>query len=450
MLTWTTENADATHFVIERGDPVLGDWETIATPDGSEREYNDAGLQPQTTYYYRIFEFNGDIETDSSSDDATTLPIPVDEPYIYFIDSQNRYMSPTTRALSVSNWVTTADLPTQSSYFGTSADPDNFRLYVDAIEQGANVEAILEIIRAGQVVQITIHTLSNEGSDLETNFRSLFLRLVTDYADDDASGHGAMSDPENQTILVRLGDIIRVTAVVDSSSSQPTAQLTVGRPTSENNNGIDQSMHDVRELKVRVVVFKNNAGDPSATRQQVETDIADANERFAQSAIRIVPTFEFGGEGDPGVDQPAPLTDGFTPSPRLNPPSDDEVAVAALKDADANTLDVFYVETIPEARGSAYPAVRNLSGDPAYNNWVVVVGSSSGGGDPFNLAHEILHILLNSGHREDPPTALFKAETTESKEVGGTKRIGPYPDATSAGVGEDDTPTARENTEVLP
>ena len=109
-----------------------------------------------------------------------------------------------------------------------------------------------------------------------------------------------------------------------------------------------------------------------------------------------------GGAGDPGVPLPAGLENGFNPSQNqmVTMLSADESAVVAFKDADpagANTIDVFYVET------------------------------------------------LNGG-------ALFgtRGPATLGQSVNGTKRIGPFPDAANAGVGNGDTSTIRSHAESLP
>jgi len=58
---------------------------------------------------------------------------------------------------------------------------------------------------------------------------------------------------------------------------------------------------------------------------------------------------------------------------------------------------------------------------------------------------------LNKGHRTlEPFTALFRTNTEATKVVWGTKRIGPYPDAATSNVGNDDTTTMRTNAETLP
>ena len=211
-------------------------------------------------------------------------------------------------------------------------------------------------------------------------------------------------------------------------------------------------------------MFRNNAGTaPSVTRAAVQQDIADANERLAQSTIRIVATIDMGGAADPGVALPAgpgiSFADGFdcVTVRGAGGLHADETGVFGLKDADANSIDVFYVQNFSApaialvgTRGRAYPSLL-AGGNALYPNNVIVGSGAAGGGDPHNLAHEIMHILLNAFHRAgEPLTAVFRGNTTLSKAVGGTKRIGPYPDATTAGVGTGDTGTIRGNTEALP
>jgi hypothetical protein len=117
-----------------------------------------------------------------------------------------------------------------------------------------------------------------------------------------------------------------------------------------------------------------------------------------------------------------------------------------------NTIDVFYTPDFCAAalamrvdRGRSYPAFMS-GGAVRYRNNIVMSRLRA----VFTLPHEIMHILLNAGHRADPPTALFRGGTTIDKRVDGTKRIGPYPDATAAGVGTTDTTTIRDHAESLP
>ena len=106
----------------------------------------------------------------------------------------------------------------------------------------------------------------------------------------------------------------------------------------------------------------------------------------------------------------------------------------------------------------SYAESRNTTDDVKNSNWIVL-SSEVPGNFPNTLPHEIMHILLNTFHRADPGTALFHEQTSPNKNVSGTKRIGPYPDAAAAiplpgfpipGVGQADTTTIRANAETLP
>jgi hypothetical protein len=392
----------------------------------------------------------------SSPPNSPVQNCPQNQPaFIRYLDNTNAVI-PASESFQVSNFVTDNGLPIAgaTTFAGTSTDPDNFRIEVeDPCATGASVQATLEVLRganlgAAQLISSNTYTLN-----LHTGpkWRSLFLRVVSDGDDDAASGNGVASDPDNQTILVKLGDTLRAT-YTPASGTAVTVELNVGRPVSENNNGANGRLHDIRELKVNILVFQRPgmANTPARTRAEVLADIENTNERLAQACIRLnVTNINMGGAGDPGVALPAALAGGFTESPGLiNNFNATELAVIALKDADANSLDLFYVDTITNTpRAVSYPAVRNLSADPNAKNFVV----TSRGATVLSLAHEIMHILLNSPHRaNEPNTALFRGGTTPNKSVGGTKRIGPYPDASAVGVGNADTTTIRGVAEALP
>jgi hypothetical protein len=374
---------------------------------------------------------------------------------VRFLRNDNSLFS-ASEVLNVSNDVTTVELPKTgvTNWSTISTDADNFRLEVNDALAGNSVDVTLQVNSGPEMP----YTLDRKGN---TN-RGLFLRLVADTKDDAASenGPGPMNDPDNQTIFVKLEDVVRIK--YSPAPAQCTAELQVGRSPGENDDSLDQLKHDIRELQLHIVVFQKNAGGgPSVTRAQVETDIADTNERLAQSTIRLVPTIDMGGAGDPGVPLPGGLANGFDPSPNqiVTMLSADESAVLPFKDANpagANTIDVFYVEILNGGvafgtRGMSYPASANATGDARNTNWIVIGSGSAGGGDPHNLAHEIMHILLDRGHRNnEPSTAVFKSVTTMGKDVNGTKRIGPDLGSANAGVGFNDTSTIRGKAENLP
>lgn len=373
---------------------------------------------------------------------------------VRFIQNTNCLIDPAMEALNVSNFVTTNNLPTleDTAFASTSDDPDNFRLEVeDGAATGGSVTATLQV-NDGTPQTYTLSFSTNHV------FRGPFLRLVTDAVDDKASGYGPDDDHACQTILVKLGDLVRAT-----HSPAPdiifTQQLSVGRPSSENYDGDNQLRHDIREVSLNIVVFQNNAGTASVSRAQVTQDIANANARLAQSTIRVkAVNINMGGADDPGVPQPAPLTNGYVVGvlngdfSHLNPPNDDESALLMYKDAVYETIDVFYVDyfTFPRAMACSYYSAFNKSNVPQRNNWIVI--NSQHTGHPHLLGHEIMHILLNSGHRtrlNEPDTALFN-RIQNTLNVSGPRRIGPYPDATTQQTGTKDTTILRDSAESLP
>ena len=328
--------------------------------------------------------------------------------------NDNSAYDPNTEALGVSNYVTTDGLPQDSQFNDTCDDPENFRLQARVLDPQTNsVQMKLEVIRGGSAVVTHNYTLDKKDGDF---VRGRFLRLVSDSSDDAASGAGTNSDPNNQTILAKLGDKIKVSYDI-APGSKVEQEIQIGRPSSENNNDTTPWKHDIRKLKLRLAVFKDANGNPCATDMQINQDIEDANERLAQAGIVIERS---NGNTADQLARPAALADGYSDSPgfvTLGTP--DENAVAPLKDNDANTIDVFYVHLLVtgSGRGTAYGVARNQSNDPKYNNMIIIGAGSAGGGDPMNLAHEIMHILLNSPHRNDPNTALFKGGTTLNKNV---------------------------------
>jgi hypothetical protein len=371
-----------------------------------------------------------------------------------FLDNQNIPYKSGEEALGVSNFVTTSGLPTNSLFADTVSDPKNFRLQAIVPNTDSSpVPIVLEVIRGATTVATYNYSLTERAGIYA---RGRFLRLVSDTSDDAASGHGATSDPNNQTILVKLGDRLRVIHdALPHNYYTVSEEITVGRSHLEDDNAPEPELHrkhDIRRLKVRFAVLKNALGDPSATSAQVDELVAEVNERFAQVGIELDVIKDF-GSGATGITRPTSILDGFDgASGTLTSPTTDEQDLVALKDGDSNTVDVFIVETMNTTGGkaTAYSSSRNVTGFSQYSNWAVL-SSSIVGTSPNTFAHELMHILLNhAGHRADPATALFNGTPSTTKAVSGTKRIGPYPDATTATVGEDDAITMRANAENLP
>jgi len=199
-------------------------------------------------------------------------------------------------------------------------------------------------------------------------------------------------------------------------------------------------------------VVRYSSTTPAISRAGVEEHLDAVDERLAQATIRLrrpVP-IDIGGNLDTGRALPPALLDGVTVnSGFVTTFTMDELAMIALKDGDANSVDVFYVDSYTGSPTvmEAYPEVRNQSGVPAGENFVVARTNATYQNSV--LAHEMMHILLNAPHRNgEPSTALFRSLQVGG--VAGTKRIGPYPDAQAAGVGYDDSETIRGTAEILP
>lgn len=193
-------------------------------------------------------------------------------------------VDPATQALNVSNNVANdSAIPAlQDTTFATTItdDLDAFRIEVEEnADQGNNVNVDLRI---GSGSWITLNLNKKDSTPQGTfKYRGVFHRLVADTVDDGTLG--------NRTLLCKLRDLVLVRYQrSDSCISQ--AAIRVGRPVSENDNGSDQSLHDVRELKVNVVVFSRPGttaldGGIDATQTTIKVDtLADAH---PSGSIRI-------------------------------------------------------------------------------------------------------------------------------------------------------------------
>lgn len=374
-----------------------------------------------------------------------------------FLDNKNDSYDLKTEALGISNYVTTNGLPIDgpdSAFDKTCEDPENFRLQATLLDpSAASVPVTLEVVRDGVTISTRVYTLDKKK---DSSYRSLFLRLVSDTRDDGASGHGSVNaDPDNQTILASLGDTINAKYNI-TPTKQIEQSISVGLPTdSEDNNEISHKKHDIKELKVNIVVFQNSLGNPVITRAEAEANVSNANARLAQAGIIIKATYDLNGENDIGH----PGMEGtFTPSVfPLQNPNAQEQQIVGFADEDNNSIDVFYIEDLNFGAGISYRAGNNNTNDQSYQNFTIIDSFLAGNTNPNTLPHEIMHILLNSSHRddfpdpEDPYTSLFYKDTDPNQDVQGTKRIGPNSETEPENVaGHDDVTKLRETAENLP
>ena len=329
-----------------------------------------------------------------------------------------------------------------------------------------------------------------------------------------------------QNILCKLGEKVLLSyRKPPPNDCEDRHEIGIGRPVGEDNNAHpDHSRHDIRELKLNVVVFSTTgaamldgainagrktikvAGDladardsgfiriqgeiihydemsvgsrtfrhcergaegtvaaahakgvpvfyctttPAATLAEVLTHLDNLDERLAQSGIRTKKPVPIDIALGRGVVLPPDILGGWEQEWKVlgsgageRPPTASERAATRFKDPDVNSIDIFFVDAIWRPPGHsvlAYSqtAENNHTGVNDFQNSVVMSRKSLPG--PFALSHEIMHILLNRGHRGgEPQTAVFFMGGYTTKAPESTKRIGPYPDADAQGVGQRDT-----------
>ncbi|UCB46600.1 MAG: fibronectin type III domain-containing protein [Spirochaetota bacterium] len=79
-ITWTDMSDNEEGFIIEWG-PDGSRWYSLDKVPTDTSDYTVEGLKPESTYYFRMFAFNGQGESDySNTDSATTLPEPTGAP----------------------------------------------------------------------------------------------------------------------------------------------------------------------------------------------------------------------------------------------------------------------------------------------------------------------------------------------------------------------------------
>lgn len=270
LNTWVT-NSDTSRVIVEyrkADDSVIASYDTGAQNVDTWTNFTDAKIAPNLTRTIRVRLLavrDADMDNDGYFDDLSLVA----ECFacgatVRFLDEDNNEVTPEAKALSVSNYVTNIGLPVGAAFPATSSDPNNFRLEVeDAQEAGGSVSVTLKV---GSRSAIT-YTLSEKFGN---KFRGEFLRLVTDVADDAVQG--------TQTVRCKLGDqvLFSYTRAGETCADQRT--IGIGRPLSEDDNGTDQLLHDIRELKVNVVVFSkpgttklNGAINATATTIKVDS-----------------------------------------------------------------------------------------------------------------------------------------------------------------------------------
>jgi hypothetical protein len=177
-------------------------------------------------------------------------------------------------------------------------DPDTFRPEVAGLEARRTVRFCVEVVQDGQASGCGEGALFEgvEGvrrEDGAVAYRGdLFLRLVSNEADD-GRGTDLNAHEARQTLRVRLGDVVRVTAQVERDGAFEDVAVTqrpVGRPGRASETGPLAA----RRVDLRWHVI---AGLPAQVQHEVAT--ARMSEHWAQAAVRFAsaPPLQF----EPGI-----------------------------------------------------------------------------------------------------------------------------------------------------
>ncbi|MBO0359793.1 T9SS type A sorting domain-containing protein [Hymenobacter sp. BT186] len=122
VLTWTDNSTNETHFVLERSADGVA-YTAIAQPVANATTYTDnAGLQPNTTYYYRLKAVTGTEESSFSQPVSVKTPALPSAPAVVTTPTPTdglQYAELTAGALAL-KWTGSANTTTYAVYFGTS------------------------------------------------------------------------------------------------------------------------------------------------------------------------------------------------------------------------------------------------------------------------------------------------------------------------------------------
>ena len=231
--------------------------------------------------------------------------------------------------------------------------------------------------------------LEVDGNDLITKS----LLLVSDDIDDDYAGNGVGADDakNDRTHKVQLGGKVQVKSITIDGTEYPINMKTDVPPK--------------KKVNVSVIIVRETAGGAqSASNQAVEAEMKRAQERYAQIAVDLNWSIKV-------MDPPSGvnLSDGLTANPLVNPEMSSLFSAATVA---TNDLEIFFVNDLIYSSGATLYGIgyakfaatsQGYSGVDGYENTAIINWDAS---SPLPgrqvIAHEIGHILTNSGHSGGP------------------------------------------------
>lgn len=451
-----------------QGDPQPPAWQHWNLQDLLFQDEQDPDYTIQSIYAMSLTEplFLARVlkhGKNGAADKEMVVKVKTEEAPPLFLDAQNQPYDLEKEALGVSNWITTKGLPLTATWGSTSEDPKNFRLQARLPAGVDEILVKLEVKRKFKTVFSHEYVLNLKGGDMA---RGRFLRLVADKKDDAASGIDEFSDPESQTILVQLGDVLE--ASYKMFGAKTSRRIFVGRPSVENYDGDNFKLHDIRKPVVRATSFfyppspgpgevwtpDQHLAAKQAAREAAESDLAREIEileaMFAQVGIRpeVLST-----KVEIVADEWSISNNGYSAIP--HPPFslfEDELKLASFLDKNIRTVDLFFLPLLYDhnqqtLRGITYGAWDMGESAPAHFKNFILVGPFAYRGTT-TASHEFMHLFLNDGHRQNESIySLFhptEPGVTKAGLVYGNKRIGPFPEV-AGHAANGDTAVVRRN-----
>ena len=187
---------------------------------------------------------------------------------------------------------------------------------------------------------------------------------------------------------------------------------------------------NVVKIKVHVMILRETVGGAQVISLAAATmAIRRASEQYAQVGIQLVPNFQI---VDPPVDPLLDLRDGFTEFSSqpgggqpggiitMTPEEKALLGAANLRTAATDDIELYFVNYMVDSRGTAYR--KSAISDQKYVDSVII---SARDATVFTHAHEIGHVLLDSGHYTAAGWAanLMRGGTTKTDTETASKRL---------------------------
>ncbi|MEI6736612.1 MAG: hypothetical protein WCL31_06820, partial [Actinomycetes bacterium] len=288
-------------------------------------------------------------------------------------------------------------------------DNDRDRFYVQIPGAGSLGPVSISVATAENSVtsyddDATEIDMNVDGNDLITQP----MLLVSDDIDDDYLVDGVADDAKNdRTHIVQLGGKFQI------------KNITIGG--TEYETDIKTPIPVKKTVTLGVVILRNkallNGGVPVILQADVEADLKIAQERYAQTGIKL--EWSITTEDPPaGVN----LVDGLSEYSAPGSPTSEETALfdGTFVTATQDDIQVIYVNNFSPAPGSSGEAFWRAAFSAPLSDNVII---SASGRKPFTLAHEVGHLLENSGNHVSSTVNLLRSGTSTSNSIGASKRL---------------------------